>query len=89
MIRRLRVLREEVARGEEGVQEWDGISIITDACHGWRKNAKDTSVVAIGDKSHKVLQHIHVTKGDDLFTQCHEKLVQRGYITTWKVNVYQ
>lgn len=26
-----------------------GINIVTDARHGWRKNAKDTSVVAVGD----------------------------------------
>lgn len=26
------------------------IDIMTDARHGWRKNAKDTSVVAIGEK---------------------------------------
>ena len=26
--------------------EWRGIEIMTDARHGWRKNAKDTSVVS-------------------------------------------
>ena len=31
-------------------KEEDGIEIMTDARHGWRKNAKDTSVVAIGEK---------------------------------------
>lgn len=35
-------------------QELEGIEIMTDARHGWRKNAKDTSDVAIEEKSHKV-----------------------------------
>ena len=29
----------------------DGINVLSDARHGWRKNAKDTSVVVIGEKS--------------------------------------
>ncbi|XP_071078631.1 nephrin-like [Haliotis cracherodii] len=36
-------LLEEVA----GYEDLDGIDIMTDARHGWRKNAKDSSVVAI------------------------------------------
>lgn len=52
----------------------EGISVMSDARHGWRKNAKDTSVVVIGDNSHKVLCHEHVTKADDPITQRHEKL---------------
>lgn len=54
--------------------ELDGIDIITDARHGWRKNAKDTSVVAVGDRSHKVLNCVHVTTAEDPVTQRHEKL---------------
>ena len=54
--------------------KWRGISIITDARHGWRKNAKDTSVVTIGERSHQVLLHTHVTKLDDHCTQRHERL---------------
>ena len=46
---------------------------MTDARHGWRKNAKDTSVVAIGEKTHKVLSCEHVTKTDDTVTQRHER----------------
>jgi hypothetical protein len=53
---------------------WQGIDVASDARHGWRKNAKDTSVVVIGDQSHRVLQHIHITKADDHCTQRHEKL---------------
>lgn len=37
-----------------------GINIVTDVRHGWRKNAKDSSVVA-----HKVIDCVHVTKAQD------------------------
>ena len=61
------VLLEEVAMdiGEQDTDHWDGITIFTDARHDWRKNAKDTSVVVIGDKTHSVLQHVHVTKNTE------------------------
>ncbi|CAG2242369.1 unnamed protein product [Mytilus edulis] len=60
--------------------ELTGINIITDARHGWRKNAKDSSVVAIGEKIHKVLKCEHITKSDDSVSQRHEKLgTQRIY----------
>ena len=52
----------------------DGITVMSDARHGWRKNARDTSVVVIGDKTHKVLNHTHVTNADDPVTQRHETL---------------
>ena len=35
-------------------EDLDGINILSDARHGWSKNAKDTSVVAIGDQSHNL-----------------------------------
>jgi predicted GNAT family N-acyltransferase len=38
-------INEEIASYEE----LDGINIMTDARHGWRKNSKDTS----GDDDHK------------------------------------
>jgi predicted GNAT family N-acyltransferase len=44
-------INEEIASYEE----LDGINIMTDARHGWRKNSKDTSVVALGEKTHKVM----------------------------------
>ena len=37
------------------------------------KNAKDTSEVAIGDQSHKVLDCIHVTKQQVPVSRRHEK----------------
>ena len=48
------------------------IDIKTDARHGHRRNAKDTSVVALGENTKKVLLHVHVTKEDDKVTQRHE-----------------
>jgi hypothetical protein len=44
------------------VEDLETIDIMTDARHGWHNNAKDTSVVAIGEKTHKVLKCEHVTK---------------------------
>ena len=52
----------------------DGIEIITDVRHGWKKNEKDSSIVASGEKTHKVLQCINVTKRDDPVSQRHEKV---------------
>lgn len=52
---------------------WNGIDVCTDARHGHRRNAKDTSMVAIGDRSKKVLGHFHITKERDPCTQRHEK----------------
>jgi hypothetical protein len=57
------------------------IDIMTDARHGWHNKAKDTSVVAIRENTHKVLKCEHVTKTDDLVTQRHEKIgTERIYV---------
>ena len=55
-------------------EDLSGIDIITDARHGWRKNAKDTGVVAIGNNMHKVLMCVTVTKLEDHVTQRHEQI---------------
>ena len=65
-------IHEEI--GWSVVEDQEGINVLTDARHGWRKNAKDSSIVVIGEKSHKVLRHEHVTKQDELSTQKHELL---------------
>ena len=52
----------------------DGINVMSDARHSTRRNAKDTSVVVIGEKSHQVMVHEHITKKDDSVTQRHERL---------------
>jgi hypothetical protein len=54
----------ETALLEESASYYDEkfgeIDILTDARHGWRKNGKDSSIVAIGEKTHKVLSCQHV-----------------------------
>lgn len=55
-------------------EDLDGIEIITDARHGWRKNDKDTSVVAVRERSHKILNCVHITTADDPVPQRHEKI---------------
>jgi len=75
---------------QEQSESPSSIDIMTDARHGWRKNAKDTSVVAIGDHCHKVLQCVHVTKAEDHVTQRHEKLGTQQiyeYIESKGVNI--
>ena len=57
---------------EQASSSDDGITIVTDARHGWRKNAKDTDVVCIGYSTHKVLCSSHITWIDDHCTQRHE-----------------
>jgi hypothetical protein len=47
---------------------------MTDARHGWRKNSKDTSVVALGEQTHKVMDCVHITKSQDKVAQRHERL---------------
>jgi hypothetical protein len=55
-------------------EELDHINIISDARRGWRKNEKDSSAVAIGENTHKVLSCEHVTKADDNVSQRHEMI---------------
>ena len=60
-------IMEEIASGD-----LTGINIMTDARHGWRRNAKDTDVVCIGEKTHKVLSLEHVTRREEPSSQKHE-----------------
>ena len=50
------------------------IDILTDTRHGGRKDAKDSSVVAIGEKTHKVLSCQQVTKADYIVSQRHHRI---------------
>lgn len=64
---------------EIAAQEWvdpvrGGINILTDARHCWRKNAKFSDVVCLGNLTHQVLQVETVTKDDDKVSQRHELL---------------
>lgn len=68
---------EEAIREEIGMSANGEIDIITDARHGWRKHAKDSNIVCIGQASHKVLNDVHVTKSDDPVSQRHEMVGTR------------
>ena len=69
------IAEEKAASGSS-----DGINILTDARHGWRKNAKDTDVVCIGEKKHRILNVQHVTKHEEPSSQKHELVgVKRMY----------
>lgn len=50
----------------------NSVDILTDARHGWRKNARQTDVVCIGDKTKKVVAYEVVTTQDDPCAQRHE-----------------
>lgn len=68
-------IQEEIASGE-----LDGIDILTDARHCWRKNAKFSDVVCLGNITHKVLRLETISKYDDPCTQRHELIgVERIY----------
>lgn len=69
-------LHEEIAMYDE----YDGIDGFMDARHSGRRCAKDTSVEVLGEKTKKVLCHVHVTKADDPVTQRHELIgVQKSF----------
>lgn len=53
------------------------ISIETNARHACRKNSYHTDVVGIGQKSHKVVGIVHVTKDEEISSQKHEALGTR------------
>ena len=55
-------------------EELNGINIMTDARHGWRKNSKDTSVVTLGEQTHKAMDCVHITKSQDKVCQRYERL---------------
>ena len=50
------------------------VEILTDARHGWRKNARQTDVVCLGNKNKKVVAYDVVTSVDDACAQRHELL---------------
>ncbi|CAH1782817.1 unnamed protein product, partial [Owenia fusiformis] len=67
----------EIGTGE---RLFDGITIMTDARHGWRKNAKDCDVVCIGNETHKMLNSVHVTKLETPLLKDMKLLVPKSYI---------
>lgn len=66
---------EEIGMNEDNFNNDDKepvIDILTDARHGWRKNTKDSTVVAIGDITHKVVACENVTRNQEPVSQKHE-----------------
>ena len=55
----------------------EAITILIDARHSCRKNAKDTNVVCIGNKTYEVRREEPVTRERDAITQRHEFLGTR------------
>lgn len=61
-----------IQEAEENDIEYEGINIITDARHATRRNAKQSDIIALGNKTHRVVGAITVTKDDDSVSQRHE-----------------
>jgi len=58
---------------DENQTEYNGITILSDARHGWRKkNTRHSDVIPLGLKTHKVVGSVVVTKNDDNYSQRHE-----------------
>ena len=69
-----RALEEEEARTKSNCtdEDYKGIGIMSDARHGWRKNAKQSDVIAIGSLSHRVIGAVTVTHEEEPCSQKHE-----------------
>ena len=65
-------IAQAVANMTEDNSEFEGIDIITDARHGWRKNAAQSDIVALGNITHKVVDIQTVTRADEPISQRHE-----------------
>ena len=61
-----------IQEAEENDVEYGGINILTDARHSTRRNAKQSDIIALGNKTHRVVGAITVTKDDDSVSQRHE-----------------
>lgn len=66
-----RALSEEQTFGDRE-SDSGSVDIITDARHSTRRNSKFTDVVCIGYGSHKVIDHVTVSREDDPCAQRHE-----------------
>ena len=82
----LEEIYQEEMEVDDPVDKRYPIDIATDAQHGCRKNTKDTSVVALGEKTHHVVAIEHVTKVDDFITQRHERLGTERIYTRMEEN---
>ena len=60
-----------VLESENG-DEYKGITIVSDARHGWRKNSRFSDVISLGYRTNKVVGYAVVSHGDDPCSQRHE-----------------
>jgi len=58
----------------EVTTKYGALDILTDARHGWRKNARQSDIVCISAHSNKVIKYEVVTSQDDPVAQRHERL---------------
>ncbi|KAK3086820.1 hypothetical protein FSP39_023965 [Pinctada imbricata] len=69
-------INDEIAYGilqsEENGEEFQGINILTDARHGWRRNAAQSDIVALGQSLHRVVGLVTITRADEPVSQRHE-----------------
>lgn len=68
----LSAAQQEECRASEPPSVPPTMSIETDARHACRKNSYHSDVVALGQKTHKVVGIVHVTKNDEISSQKHE-----------------
>ena len=75
------VLLEEITSQKAVIHSSeDGIDILIDVRHCWRKNAKVSDIVCWGNVTHRVLHVETVTKADERISQKHELVgVRRIY----------
>ncbi|CAH1277646.1 Hypp9739 [Branchiostoma lanceolatum] len=72
---RSKALKEEIEKTKEAEgEEYYGISIMSDARHCWRKNARFSDIAVLGDRTHKAIRVITVCKDDHGSAQGHEKV---------------
>ena len=62
----------EMLQSDERGEEYHGINILTDARHGWRRNAAQSDIVALGHSQHRVVGLVTVMRADEPVSQRHE-----------------
>ena len=61
-----------IQEAEENDTQYEGINILTDARHSTQRNARQSDIIALGNKTHRVVGAVTVTKDDDSVSQRHE-----------------
>lgn len=69
--------QEEARSTDQPDSSTTSLSIETDARHACRKNSFHTDVIALGQKTHKVVGIVHITKKEEPSSQKHEAVGTR------------